>query len=75
MAGHRGEQEGGGGMIFKQWRFETDCTDGQHHQIERIDTLPLVCSRCGVAATDIREIVQPLDVRRQRPPRGGSQPN
>ncbi len=76
MAADRREQEGGG-VIFKQWRFETDCqTPGQHHRIESFAD-PLVCARCGAAATEIVEAVQAHDVRdprQMRPPRGESRP-
>jgi len=53
-------------VIFKQWRFETDCVDGAHHTIESFGE-PLICARCFTVATEIVEAVQAHDVSKPEP--------
>lgn len=52
-------------MIFKQWRFEGDCTsDDGKHTIDRLGE-PLICARCGAVATEIVDAVQAYNTRRE----------
>ena len=52
-------------MIFKQWRFDDDCTsDDGKHTIDRLGE-PLICARCGVLATEIVDMVQAHNTRRE----------